>query len=76
MSVLLNRTPLELSEFHIFFNLFLFHQWCSYGKCVTKGTKGDPDVDGKWGAWGEWSACYPSCGGGLTKRVRECNNPA
>ncbi|XP_029192648.2 A disintegrin and metalloproteinase with thrombospondin motifs 6-like isoform X2 [Acropora millepora] len=54
----------------------LANKWCSYGKCVTKGTKGDPDVDGNWGAWGEWSACYPSCGGGLTKRVRECNNPA
>ncbi|XP_067058083.1 A disintegrin and metalloproteinase with thrombospondin motifs 6-like [Acropora muricata] len=52
------------------------NMWCSYGKCVIKGTKGDQDVDGNWGAWGEWSKCYPSCGGGLSERVRECNNPA
>ncbi|KAK2566912.1 A disintegrin and metalloproteinase with thrombospondin motifs 18 [Acropora cervicornis] len=52
----------------------LANKWCSYGKCVTKGTKGDPDVDGNWGAWGEWSACYPSCGEGLTKRRCQPNS--
>ena len=46
------------------------------GSCVDVGEKGYQDVDGNWGAWGVWSACYPSCGDGLKKRVRECNNPA
>ncbi|XP_068740000.1 A disintegrin and metalloproteinase with thrombospondin motifs 6-like [Montipora capricornis] len=53
-----------------------YNKWCSYGRCVTKGTKGDEDVDGNWGAWGDWSKCFPSCGGGISERVRECNNPA
>ncbi|XP_068740001.1 A disintegrin and metalloproteinase with thrombospondin motifs 6-like [Montipora capricornis] len=52
------------------------NKWCSYGRCVTKGTKGDKDVNGNWGAWGDWSKCFPSCGGGISKRVRKCNNPA
>jgi len=51
-------------------------KWCRRGRCVPVGTKGYQDVDGNWGAWGDWSACYPTCGGGLSKRVRECNNPA
>ena len=56
--------------------VWYFLQWCRRGRCVPVGTKGYQDVDGNWGAWGDWSACYPTCGGGLSKRVRECNNPA
>ncbi|KAM7430783.1 disintegrin and metalloproteinaseith thrombospondin motifs protein [Porites harrisoni] len=49
---------------------------CSRGKCLPEGKTGYQNVDGNWGAWGRWSACYPRCGGGLKKRMRKCNNPA
>ena len=32
-------------------------------------------VDGQWGDWGEWSNCPVTCGGGVQKRERKCNNP-
>ncbi|KAM7440987.1 hypothetical protein ABFA07_009879 [Porites harrisoni] len=39
---------------------------CSQGSCP---------VDGHWGAWEEWDFCTESCGGGVQKRIRTCNNP-
>ena len=32
-------------------------------------------VDGQWGSWSEWSKCSVTCGLGITKRNRTCNNP-
>jgi len=32
-------------------------------------------VDGGFGSWTKWSKCSAKCGGGQSKRTRECNNP-
>ncbi|XP_063436524.1 coadhesin-like [Mytilus trossulus] len=40
-------------------------------KCNTARCR----VDGKWGSWNIWSVCDATCGGGVKKRTRNCNNP-
>ena len=32
-------------------------------------------VDGVWYNWAEWSECSVTCGGGTTRRTRECEPP-
>ncbi|XP_031550235.1 zinc metalloproteinase nas-14-like [Actinia tenebrosa] len=32
-------------------------------------------VDGQWGRWSEWGACDKTCGYGVQKRKRSCNEP-
>ena len=32
--------------------------------------------NGNWAAWGAWSACTVTCGGGTSTRTRTCTNPA
>ncbi|XP_071138997.1 A disintegrin and metalloproteinase with thrombospondin motifs adt-1-like isoform X3 [Mytilus edulis] len=39
---------------------------CNLTKCT---------VDGSWGEWSMWSECNATCGGGVQKRTRYCNNP-
>jgi hypothetical protein len=32
-------------------------------------------VNGGWGSWMEYGECSRSCGGGVRKSYRECDNP-
>ncbi|KAL4231142.1 Thrombospondin type 1 repeat-containing protein [Mactra antiquata] len=43
---------------------------CDAGTCSSAA-----DVDGNWGSWASWIPCTKTCGGGITMRTRECNNP-
>ncbi|TKR80408.1 hypothetical protein L596_014488 [Steinernema carpocapsae] len=42
-------------------------------KCVY--TEHLKRIDGGWSPWAEWSQCTVSCGQGVQRRVRYCNNP-
>ncbi|EUB62928.1 Hemicentin-1 [Echinococcus granulosus] len=33
-------------------------------------------INGSWGQWSAWSHCSKSCGGGIRRRTRQCNNPS
>ena len=33
-------------------------------------------MDGNWGSWSDYGDCSMTCGGGLKRRIRVCNNPA
>ena len=33
-------------------------------------------VSGEWGSWSLWSSCTRTCGGGVSERTRQCDNPA
>ncbi|ELU15433.1 hypothetical protein CAPTEDRAFT_224576 [Capitella teleta] len=42
-------------------------QQCSVAGCA---------INGNWGAWGGWSTCSFTCGGGIQQRTRTCSDPA
>uniref|UniRef100_A0A8C1W3P4 Uncharacterized protein n=1 Tax=Cyprinus carpio TaxID=7962 RepID=A0A8C1W3P4_CYPCA len=50
--------------------------WCLKGRCVSPFTLGSSMmVHGSWSSWSEFSVCSRTCGGGITYRRRQCNNP-
>ncbi len=36
---------------------------------------GDCAADGEWSQWGAWGYCQATCGEGIKKRMRECDDP-
>uniref|UniRef100_A0A3P9JHV4 ADAM metallopeptidase with thrombospondin type 1 motif, 13 n=1 Tax=Oryzias latipes TaxID=8090 RepID=A0A3P9JHV4_ORYLA len=52
------------------------NQWCLKGRCVSAGDLGSSAVvHGSWSSWSDFSSCSRTCGGGVTLRTRQCNNP-
>ncbi|MGH0130883.1 UNVERIFIED_CONTAM: hypothetical protein FKN15_018346 [Acipenser sinensis] len=45
------------------------------GRQTEKCQKSPCPINGKWGPWSMWDTCTVTCGGGVQKRKRLCNNP-
>lgn len=48
--------------------------WCYMMECVQYGSRPEA-VDGGWGSWEAWSECSRTCGGGVSRSERHCDNP-
>ncbi|XP_077321139.1 thrombospondin-1 [Lithobates pipiens] len=50
-------------------------------QCVGEGRENKPcqkdpcPINGQWGPWSPWDICSVTCGGGVQKRERLCDNP-
>ncbi|KAI5094773.1 A disintegrin and metalloproteinase with thrombospondin motifs 13 [Silurus meridionalis] len=52
------------------------NQWCLKGRCVSASKLSSTLlVHGSWSSWSGYTSCSRTCGGGITYRKRECNNP-
>ncbi|XP_015782648.1 A disintegrin and metalloproteinase with thrombospondin motifs 9 isoform X3 [Tetranychus urticae] len=50
-------------------------QQCYQGSCVWINATERTPKDGGWGPWSSFSECSRSCGGGVQRATRECDNP-
>uniref|UniRef100_A0A9J2P3P8 Peptidase M12B domain-containing protein n=1 Tax=Ascaris lumbricoides TaxID=6252 RepID=A0A9J2P3P8_ASCLU len=51
------------------------NQWCHRGECVGMSPEQRARQDGAWGEWKQWGDCSRTCGGGVQKALRDCDNP-
>ena len=49
-------------------------KWCHSGECMSVNNL--QRIDGQWGEWGSYADCSRTCGGGIQKRYRECDQPS
>ena len=52
----------------------MLEQSCNRLHCTMRAVLST--VDGGWSKWTQWGSCSVTCGGGIYKRSRECNNPS
>ena len=48
--------------------------WCLRSQCVPRHQVRHSQ-DGAWADWASWSSCSRSCGGGVRRSVRQCDQP-
>ncbi|GFY39610.1 a disintegrin and metalloproteinase with thrombospondin motifs 9 [Trichonephila inaurata madagascariensis] len=48
---------------------------CLRGECVLDPVFEAPAQNGEWGEWQSYGPCSRSCGGGVARSIRECDNP-
>lgn len=51
------------------------NNWCQRGACVKRDLEKLRTVNGGWGQWMDFGECSRTCGGGIRKSYRECDNP-
>ncbi|GIY63959.1 a disintegrin and metalloproteinase with thrombospondin motifs 9 [Caerostris extrusa] len=48
---------------------------CLRGECVLDPVHDKPAQDGQWGEWQSYGPCSRTCGGGVSRSIRECDSP-